>query len=78
MTIYYIHYRLREDLPGHWRRQGPFGDRPSAEDFARVLGWEMPGLDEVKVVAEDTGMRARRRRGPPLPCRSPPLAPPRR
>ena len=55
VTIYYVRYRLREDLPGHWRRQGPFEDRPSAEDFARLLEREMQDLEEVKVVAEDEG-----------------------
>jgi len=55
MTVYYVRYRLREDLPGHWRRQGPFEDRPGAEVFTRVLEREMPELEEWKVTAEDAG-----------------------
>jgi len=55
MTVCYVRYRLREDLPGHWRRQGPFEDRPSAEGFARLLEREMPDLEEVTVAAEDAG-----------------------
>lgn len=53
MTVYYVRYRVREDLPGHWRRQGPFEDLPRAEDFARLLEREMPDLEELRVVAED-------------------------
>jgi hypothetical protein len=55
MTGYYVRYRLREDLPGHWRRQGPFADLPSAEDFTRVLDREMPDLEDVQTVAEEAG-----------------------
>jgi hypothetical protein len=51
--MYDVLHRDRTDPPGHWRRSGPFEDRPAAEAFVAALARDHPDLEGARVEAED-------------------------